>query len=270
MRIDISANPSINQNADAILAVTAALEDLGVDVVPFQAGSVPDFHICLGGDGSVLRAVRKTFGDNAPFININTGSLGYLTCSHIFDARAALARIITGDFRIEERTTLEAAVCKKDAAESAPFHALNDIVAMRGDSGRISAMELSVNGDCVTTFLCDGIIIATPTGSTAYSLSAGGPILMPDTPAILVNIICPHTLTSRPLVLPDDSEIRVRITQSYSPVSFSCDGDVAFSLEPGDCFFVKKSPVRVRLVTLPDSGPFDKLRRKLNWCGALI
>ena len=145
--------------------------------------------------------------------------------------------------------------------------ALNDLVVSRGASGRAVRLELSLGGVFVTTYICDGIIVSSPTGSTAYALSAGGPIVMPDTAALVVAVICPHTLSSRPLVVPDSTMVALRVAKTSAPLVASVDGQDDFTLEQGDRVEVRRSPRDVPVIHLPDYDGYSVLDRKLGWGG---
>jgi NAD+ kinase len=245
---------------------------LGIEILAETAPDKPDFHLVLGGDGSVLRAVHTVPDLRVPLVNINIGSLGYLTCAGLDDLERVLQALKDGHYKLTRRSLLEARCLDADGRPiAASAFALNDLVAMRADSGRIVGIGLAVDGVHVTTFLCDGLIVSTPTGSTAYSLSAGGPIILPDTAAIGINVMYPHTLTSRPLVLPEKARITLRILRNPSPLSFSADGRVHASLNTGDRIEIRLVRRRqARLVMLPEHNDFATLRLKLNWNGALI
>lgn len=269
MKIIVLANMALDVNKNALKELKKIATSYNIEILEENEKVKPDFYLTLGGDGSVLRAVHKIpYKYKAPIISIKTGFLGYLTCASVSEMKNALKTIIEGKYSLDKRSMLVAKIHKSDSsdvAECGPFHALNDIVALRSDTGRTSGFELFINEERVTEFLCDGIIAATPTGSTAYSLSAGGPILIPDTAATIINVICPHTLTSRPLIVSDKSKITIRISRAHAPVTFSFDGIVATSLNNDDYIEISKSSRYVELVKLEDYSPFDTLCKKLNW-----
>lgn len=271
MKLGLILNNTISGTQAAVAALRLTAAKLGVEILPAASKKKPDFYLVLGGDGSVLRAVHAVGADSIPLVNINIGSLGYLTCAGLEDLDKVLACLLDGSYAVSERAMLKASVRDGKGREICPpALALNDVVAMRGDSGRIVGIEVCVDGVDVTEFLCDGLIVATPTGSTAYSLSAGGPIVLPETRAMLISVICPHTLTSRPLVLPGTSEIVLRIARAESPLAFSVDGQVGTSLRRGDAVHIAAAAHRVRLAMLPGHNPFSALSLKLNWSGTLI
>lgn len=270
MKLSIKANMTLDKNQQAIEELKQKAIELGFELIEEDSSEKPDFYVALGGDGSILRAIHSAKYKDVPFASINTGSLGYLTTAHISKLDDVLAALKDGKFIIDTRTTLAGAV--KKAMDSEPQKAcmaLNDFVIMRTDSGRTNGFELFVNNVRVTEFLCDGMIVATPTGSTAYSLSAGGPIVLPGAAAIIVNVICPHTLTSRPLVLPDTDNIELRVSKANAASTFSHDGVVTSYIEAGDTIQITKSAEPIKLVKLPGYDPFVTLSKKLGWNGCL-
>lgn len=271
MKLCIKANMTIEKNQQAIEELKVKASALGFEFIEVGSDEKPDFYIALGGDGSILRAIHSAKFKDVPFASINTGTLGYLTTAHISKLEEVLQALKSGEYIIDLRTTLSASV--KKSTESEPQKeclALNDFVIMRTDSGRTNGFELCVNNNRVTEFLCDGMIVATPTGSTAYSLSAGGPIVLPGTAAIIINVICPHTLTSRPLVLPDSDNIELRVSKANAASTFSHDGVVTSYIEAGDIIKISKSAQSIKLVKLNDYDPFYTLSKKLGWNGCLF
>jgi len=271
MKIGVIINDTISGTATALTVLNDVAQKLGISLLPAGSPEQPDFYLVLGGDGSVLRAVHTVGNSFIPLVNINIGSLGYLTCAGLDDIEKVLNCLLDGTYRLSERSMLKASAVDENGQVIVPeIFALNDLVAMRSDSGRIVSIDLIVDGVDVTAFLCDGLIVATPTGSTAYSLSAGGPIVLPETNALIINVICPHTLTSRPLVLPDTSNITLRISRAHSPLSFSADGQVCSTLKAGDSIHISGAAHKVRLVMLPGHNHFTALSHKLNWSGTLL
>lgn len=271
MKLGLILNETISGTQAAVATLRKTASKLGIALLPATSKQKPDFYLVLGGDGSVLRAVHTVCADSIPLVNINIGSLGYLTCAGLGDLEKVLVSLLDGSYTLSERAMLQAkALDAKGHALCPTEYALNDVVAMRGDSGRIVGIEVIVDGVEVTEFLCDGLIVATPTGSTAYSLSAGGPIVLPETQAVIISMICPHTLTSRPLVLPNTSDIILRIARAQSPLTFSADGQVCTSLKVGDSVHIVGAAHKVRLAMLPGHNPFSTLSLKLNWSGTLI
>lgn len=271
MKIQVITNDTIAKTQSALRKLKKVAAQFAITLLPQHASETPDFYLVLGGDGSVLRAAHSLPNLKIPLININIGSLGYLTCASLDDLEKVFTALQSGQYSLSKRSLLEARCFDpQHLAFTKPFFALNDLVAMRADSGRVVGITLAVDGHDVTTFLCDGLIVATPTGSTAYSLSAGGPIILPETPAIELNVICPHTLTSRPLVLPDTARISLQITKATNPLTFSVDGQVTTSLNLGDHVEIRLARQQARLVMLPEHNDFLALRHKLNWSGTLL
>ena len=271
MKLGIILNRTIEGTDAAVNRLHNAADKLGIEVLDACSVETPDFFLVRGGDGSVLRAVHSVGGSRVPLVNINIGSLGYLTCAGLDELDSVLSCLVDATYLISERSMLKAEAFNPSGGSIAPpAYALNEAVVSRPDAGRIAGLDLCVDGENVTAFFCDGLIVATPTGSTAYSLSAGGPIVMPEAQVLIINTICPHTLSSRPLVLPDSSEIVLRVSRAYSPLNLSIDGQITATLSVGDTVKISNANRKVRLVMLPDRSPFETLRRKINWSGTLL
>jgi NAD+ kinase len=229
-----------------------------------------DFFITLGGDGTLLRLVRDLRGKMKPVMGINFGSLGFLTGfggPSFDDAAKALA---LGNYRLEERTMLEASVPGPDG-ELISRVGLNDVVVSRGERSRLVQIEVAIDQICLTEYNADGLIVATSTGSTAYSLSAGGPIVIPNSGVFVVTPICPHVLTNRSVVVSNRSTIRLKASRSGDqPISLSIDGQEPIHFHAGDEVIVKAADTVLPLV-LPSHLNFaDILRAKLRWSGTAI
>jgi len=222
--------------------------------------------VVLGGDGTLLAAVRALNGCEVPILGVNLGHLGFLTEIALDELYPTLEQFVAGRTALETRTMLRCSMTRA-AGGSSDFHALNDVVLNKGAVARISDFEVRVDGQYLTTYRGDGLILSTPTGSTGYSLSAGGPIVCPDLPAILLSPICPHTLTHRPLVLGDASRVEVRLLSKNGEVFLSLDGQAGFELEQGDAVHVEKSARSVVLVRSLSRDYFQVLRTKLMWGG---
>jgi len=220
--------------------------------------------LVLGGDGTLLSVARLVGGRKIPILGVNLGGLGFLTEITLEELYRALESVIRGDFTTDERVVLSASVIRKGKGV-AEFTVLNDAVVNKGALARIIDMETTINGDYVTTFKSDGLIISTPTGSTAYNLSAGGPIVYPSLHCIILTPICPHTLTNRPIVVPDDVEIRATLKTRQQEVILTLDGQQGFPLEVEDVVEVRKSAVGIRLIKSPYRHYFEVLREKLKW-----
>ncbi len=228
-----------------------------------------DMVIALGGDGTLLRAVR-ILGDNpVPVLGVNIGGLGFMTSVPADGIEKALEQIVAGGFDLSARTLIECVV-RRDANELSRHHALNDIAVGWGETSRVVTIALKVRDELVTTFMCDGLIVSTPTGSTGHSLSAGGPIIYPNAGVLVINPICPHTLSNRPLVIPDSLDIELTILESAKRLLMSVDGQEHAHLLQNDTITITRSPRSARLVLVPGYSYFDLLRRKLHWRGSSL
>lgn len=225
-----------------------------------------DLLLIFGGDGTLLRAARDIDGSQTPLLGINIGGLGFLTAVSSADLPRALKHVWDGEFKFEDRALIEAQVCcsKKSVQQTA----LNDLVISRGVSPRLIELLVSVDDEPVTNYRCDGLIVSSPTGSTAYSLAAGGALVYPTAEVFQLTPICPHTLTNRSLILPLTSTIRVKVTSPNPTTILSADGYAVTELAAGDEITIGRSRRAVRLLHLQDSSFFESLRAKLNWRGA--
>ena len=226
-----------------------------------------DLLVVFGGDGTILRTARLASKRDVPIVGINLGGFGYLTEVNLSEMFAALELILAGNFQIEKRMMLDVEI----QGGEEPFRegtVLNDVVINRGNLSRIVELETTVDGRYLTTFKADGLIIATPTGSTAYSLAAGGPIIFPELNSILINPICPHTLTNRPVILPESAVIRVTLCTLEQGATVTLDGQVSFTVKYGDSVTIRKSRYITTLVSSPHRGYLEILRTKLGWGGS--
>ncbi len=250
--------------ADAeTVAAAGTGEVCAVEALPGRVDAV----IVLGGDGTMLNTAHRLRGSGLPLMGMNLGDLGYLTSVEATRIEEALVCLREGRFTISQRAALASVIERASGDRTVIADALNDLVVSRGASGRAVRLELSLDGIFVTTHVCDGIIVSTPTGSTAYALSAGGPIVMPNTAALVVAVICPHTLTSRPLVVPDSTVVAIRVAKSAAPLVASVDGQIDILLDPGERVEVRRSPRDVPVIHLPDYDGYSVLDRKLGWGG---
>lgn len=265
----------VSRKAEALGLVLVACDETGDHlpnaerVNPDSFGNRIDALMALGGDGTMLRAVRLLGGADKPVIGVNLGSLGFMTSVTEEQADRAVDALASGTFEVSERSMLDCRVTRKGAKQGA-YTALNDVVIGWGTSSRVIVLDVSVNGEDVTSYVCDGLIVSTPTGSTGHSLSAWGPIMHPESPVILLNVICPHTLSARPLVLPEKCDIAVRVAQipAKKTLLLSADGQGELPLEQGDVVEVRRHPQRVRFIHLRDYSYFSVLRQKLHWRGS--
>jgi len=223
-----------------------------------------EMMIVLGGDGTLLSVARLVGDRGVPILGVNLGGLGFLTEITLEELYRVLERVIQGEFVTDERVVLHAAVIRR-GERMAEFIVLNDAVINKGALARIIDLETTINGEYLTTFKSDGLIISTPTGSTAYNLSAGGPIVYPSLHCIIITPICPHTLTNRPIVIPDHVEVRAVLKSRQQEVILTLDGQQGFSLEFEDIVEVRKAEDRILLIKSPYRHYFEVLREKLKW-----
>jgi len=254
----------------ASVAVETSLAALasGVGTADIENDDI-DLLVSLGGDGTLLRAARSVFGRGVPVLGINLGSLGFLTSVSGACIGDALGRVLGGQYAIEERRTLEAEVCAPEGEVRSRFRVLNDVVVHSAGAAQILRLDLWVGAEDdlqeIGSFSGDGVILATPTGSTAYSLSAGGPIVVPEMNCFLVTPILPHTLAVRPLVVPGSEEITVAALDRREPLFLTADGHEGGPVGHSDRVVVRMGTFRVPLVRLPEHSFFATLRQKLNW-----
>jgi NAD+ kinase len=233
-------------------------------VAKVELGRASDLLITFGGDGTLLSVARHA-PDHVPIIGVNMGTLGFLTEIRVDELPEVLERVLAGEFQIEPRVTFEVSVSGPRRDASARYRVLNDCAINKSAVARIIEMRVSVAGLFVSTFRGDGLIVATPTGSTAYNLSAGGPIVYPTMGAVIITPICPHMLTNRPIVLPDELDIEIGIVTPNQEIVLTLDGQEGFTLTEQDRVCIRKSDQRVLLVQSPDKNYFDVLRTKLKW-----
>jgi NAD+ kinase len=230
-----------------------------------------DLAVVLGGDGTVLRAARALVPGGIPLLGVNTGGLGFLTAVDVSEFRRSCGDILAGRFRVVERELLEVRVLRGGRAVFGPEIALNDCVIRCSEQARAVSIRVESAGEFVADYFGDGLIIATPTGSTAYSLAASGPIVAPSLDVVLVTPICPHTLAQRPLILPARrpliAALQTRPGHAYPRVLISLDGQVNFPLRVGDVIRVTEHRRTLKLVLHPGHSSFEILRAKLKWGG---
>ena len=220
--------------------------------------------VVFGGDGTMLSVARIACEKEIPILGVNLGGLGFITEVQRTEIRDAMEGVLSGQSAIEERLMLTACV-HRHGEKIAEYTALNDVVINKGALARIIEMETFVDRMYVTSFRADGLIASTPTGSTAYNLSAGGPILYPTMDCVILTPICPHTLTNRPIVLPGSVLIEVTLKSPAEDVFLTLDGQVGFSMRQNDIIVIEKSPFRTRLLIPGERNFFQVLRRKLKW-----
>jgi NAD+ kinase len=223
-----------------------------------------DLIVVLGGDGTMISAARLVGNREVLVLGINYGSLGYLTEFRIEEMFSALEQVLAGNYELDRRVMLEVEHLR-DGKVLQNGRALNDVVINKAVLARIIEIEVELNDLFVNSFRADGLIVATPTGSTAYSLSAGGPIVYPSMNAVVLTPICPFTLTNRPIVIPDNAEINLRLKSESDGVVLTLDGQIGYSMKTGDSVSIRKSPTSFNLVKPPNRNYFDVLRNKLKW-----
>ena len=227
-----------------------------------------DWAVVLGGDGTLLGAARRIGRYGVPILGVNLGGLGFLTDVHFERFYDVVEMMIEGHLELESRIMLETRVYRKEK-EVCSFQILNDVVINKSTLARIIDLEVTINDEFLTTFRADGLIIATPTGSTAYNLSAGGPILYPTMETFILTPICPFTLTNRPIIIPHEAVIQIRMgKESEEEVLLTFDGQLGFNLFYGDRIIIQKSEEKIKLFRPPNHSYFKILRTKLMWGGA--
>jgi NAD+ kinase len=226
-----------------------------------------DLIVVLGGDGTLLGIARKVGKRETPILGINLGGLGFLTEASTGEAKQALERVLAGEYETDRRITLEAEVCRgsgSDAQIVQRFLAVNDVVFNRGPTSGLLQLEVTAEGERFCEYRADGLIISTPTGSTAYALSAGGPIVYPSLGVLVLAPICPHTLSNRPVVLPDSFEIEVRVKSSDHDSTLIIDGQEPAHLGTEDCVRIRRG--RYVVVLIRSAHPYFEIwRDKLRW-----
>jgi len=223
-----------------------------------------DLILVLGGDGTMIATARMLGDREVPVLGVNYGGLGYLAEFRIEELYVALESILTGDYRLDQRVMLAVELMRGDD-QITRTRVLNDVVINKSALARIIEIEAYMNRQFVNSFRADGLIVSTPTGSTAYNLSAGGPVIYPSMKAVVVTPICPFTLSNRPIVIPDESEIELLLKTGNEDVRLTLDGQVCFPLKAGDRVVIRKSRTTFKLVQPANRNYFEVLRDKLRW-----
>ena len=223
-----------------------------------------DLLIVLGGDGTLLSVARAAHPHNIPILAVNLGSLGFLAEISIDELYPTLENILAGKFEIENRMLLNACIWR-NGEKVEDHNVLNDVVINKGAVARVINLQVLVNGQYMTSYRADGLIIATPTGSTAYSLSAGGPIIHPSMHTLVLSPICPFTLTNRSILIPDQSIIQVKLAAEYDDVRVTLDGQEGYDMRAGDILEIKKTKTSFQLIRGPNKNYYQILRDKLHW-----
>ena len=226
-----------------------------------------DALLTLGGDGTLLRGARLLAGHEVPILGVNLGRLGFLTCCPAEQLEHSLMRFARGDYTVENRMLLRAAVLGADRRERNHWLALNDVVLHKGGFARVVAFRVAVDDELIASYSADGIVISTPTGSTAYSLSAGGPVVVPTLETVIVTPVSPHTLAIRPVVVSAASRVTVQAEGAPEELMVTVDGQVGITFGGGDTLSVSKASPSIKIVRFPGSSFFATLREKLGWGG---
>lgn len=245
--------------------VSETFSDVHPDVIATSSSEMyksVDFVVVIGGDGTILRVARSAAIFDTPILGINFGTLGYLADVEKVNAIDAIEKVLNGDFTIENRMMLEPYVERGCVSHEINL-ALNEVCITNSVCSRMIKLSVEVNGEYFDTFRADGIIVSTPTGSTAYNLSAGGPILSPHTELMTITHICPHTLYARPFVIDGNDVVRIRVQSNYNNVQMSCDGQSTVQMKNDDVIVVKKSRYVTRIIKTTNMNFYDILRRKM-------
>lgn len=246
---------------DSYLANEIGRQEMGIALDEFP--SCVHLVFVLGGDGTLLGMARRFAKYRLPILGFNVGNLGFLSEAEPENLSMAVDRVMSGDYVVEERLMVEAEVIRNGKVIERGV-ALNDIGIAKGSFGRIISCTVEMNGMPLGSYSGDGLIVSTPTGSTAYSLSCGGPIVYPEIQALLLTPICPHTLTSRPMVLPANSVLEMRVSASHLDMGITIDGQIGYPLQDGDMVRVKKSDYPALLIKWQERSFFEVVRKKLQ------
>jgi NAD+ kinase len=285
-RLGLLANPEKESSAAVVSAAARVAAELGFSLVatgetaalggiaaeihddPRELAAACDVLMVFGGDGTILGAARGIVGVGTPILGINIGGLGFLTAASSERLEESMRLLRARAFRVEERMLIQAV----GMASGVPVNqvALNDFVFSRGMVSRLIDLGVRVDGEFLTHYRCDGLIVSSPTGSTAYSLAAGGAIVSPSAPVLTITPICPHTLSNRSLILSWDSEVEVEVLCPKLDVFLTADGQSQCPLDHGDVIQLKRGAAGVRLVRFDGDSFFSTLRQKLNWSGSNI
>jgi NAD+ kinase len=249
------------------LALEPELHDLSPDLAPLDEATPVDAILSLGGDGTLLRAARLLDGRPVPILGVKLGRLGFLTSCAAPELELSLQRIAAGDYAAEPRMALHARAVDPRGRDRMYWRSLNDVVLHKGGFARVVRFAVSVDGEPIGTYGADGVVVSTPTGSTAYSLSAGGPVVVPTVESIVITAVSPHTLAVRPLVLPPTAEVRVQGEDGLTELLVTIDGQVGTTFGESETLVVRRAENPVLVVRFPGTTFFSRLRRKLGWGG---
>ncbi|WP_026487564.1 NAD(+)/NADH kinase [Caldanaerobius polysaccharolyticus] len=265
-RVGIVANSQKDKDGKITMSCINWLQKEGCLVITADDESLylkSDFIVVLGGDGTILNVARKASVFEKPILGINMGRLGFLAEVELKDMYRSLKMAIEGNYTIDSRMMLECKLMRKGRILQ-EYHSLNDVVITRGAFSRVIRLKTYVDGEFVNTYSADGLIISSPTGSTAYSLSAGGPIVRPDVPLIIVTPICPHSLHNRSIIVSADSRIDVDILDSNLDIMLTIDGQIGYKLTKGDVVTINRSKYQSKLIRIEKRPFFEVLRSKLS------
>ncbi len=277
-RVGVVLRPSTPELKALFYQVKAAFEKHGSEVMidSISAGMIgvlgqefsamceaSDILVCIGGDGTLISLARRSYSYHKPILGINAGTLGFLADINPVETESFIDKLFTGEFRIDERMMIEGVLSCKNKKEEKLFHSFNDIVISRPSISKMVKVDAYIDNRWFNTYYGDGLIVSTPTGSTAYNLAAGGPVTFPLTDAFIMTPICPHSLTQRPLVIPADFEIEIKTPEKESLVII--DGQEQYEFGPDDMLVIRKAPIGARLIHRVERNYFDVLREKLSW-----
>jgi NAD+ kinase len=278
--VGVIVKPNTSEAWDTACELSAWLKERGIELVgrplaeeeDCRVPTLPtgefiakaDLILVLGGDGTMIAAARLLGDTETPVVGINYGGLGYLTDFRIEEMYPALEAVLAGKYELDHRVTLDVRH-HRDGKVISENRILNDVVINKAALARIIEIKVELDGFYVNSFRADGLIVATPTGSTAYNLSAGGPIIFPSMRAMVLTPICPFTLSNRPIVVPDEAEIKLSLETNNEEVALTLDGQVGFELKAGDRVQINKNRTTFNLIQPPNRNYFDVLRDKLKW-----
>ncbi|MGZ8411177.1 MAG: NAD(+)/NADH kinase [Gemmatirosa sp.] len=280
MRLGVVGNPDYGGLADVMQRLRALVPRLGLSLAfeplllphvsngaVFGADTPVDAVLSLGGDGTLLRAARLLDDQPAPILGVNLGRLGFLTSCDAIGLEEGVHRLASGDYHAEPRMALRAAAVDAEGREQARWRSLNDVVLHKGGFARVVRFAVWVDDEPIGAFAADGVVVATPTGSTAYSLSAGGPIVVPTVESIVLTSVAPHTLAIRPLVLPPTAELRLKADDGPGELLVTLDGQPGTTLGEAGALVIRRAATPVVIVRFADSSFFARLRQKMGWGG---
>lgn len=279
-RLGVVGHPRYDGLPEVLRALRAVAGSLGIALAPESAllaglpGAEPltadtplDAVLSLGGDGTLLRAARFLAGRGVPILGVNLGRLGFLTSLAADELEDGVRRLAAGDYQAEARLALEARVLGADGEVHHAWRSLNDVVLHKGGFARVVRFVVAVDGEPLGAFAADGVVLSTPTGSTAYSLSAGGPVVVPTVDSMVLTPVSPHTLAIRPIVLPASAEVRLRGECEQETLLATIDGQVGARFATSETLVVRRSPDPVLVVRFSGGSFFGRLRQKMGWGG---